>query len=71
MQFMRVHDAAELIRLEYVEMPGMHLTLWQAQRLWSLSEELCERALNMLIASGFLVRTRDGCYARPYSDSVT
>ena len=64
MVFMQVQDAMELIRLEYVEMPGLQLTFWQAQRLLRLSDEVCERALNGLICSGFLVRTADGRYAR-------
>ena len=68
MQFMQVEDAADLIRMEYAEMPRLQLTFWQAQRLWNLSEELCDRALNTLIGTGFLVRTRDGRYTRSDSD---
>ena len=61
-----LHGAAEeLIRAEYTEMPGLQLTFWQAQRLWNLSEERCERALSALLAAGFLVRSSDGCYMRP------
>ena len=48
------------MRMEYAEMPGLQLTLWQAQRLWNLSEEHCQRALGALIQSGFLVRTSAG-----------
>jgi hypothetical protein len=65
MVFMSVQDAVDLIRLEYAEIPGLQLTLCQAQRLWNLSDELCARALGALIRSGYLVRTPDGCYARP------
>lgn len=64
MQFMPIIDAVELIRLEYSELPELRLTFWQAQRLWSFSEELCERALTALITSGFLARTPDGAYIR-------
>jgi hypothetical protein len=71
MPFMQVQDAAELIRLEYAEMPGLQLTFWQAQRLWNLSNELCDRALNTLISQGFLVRTRDGRYKRRNSEQPT
>jgi len=71
MQFMQLQEATELIRLEYHEMPGLQLTFWQAQRLWNLSEDLCERALNTLIGSGFLRRTRDGHYVRPIADRVS
>ena len=62
MSIMQVEDAAELIQMEYAEMPGLKLTFWQARRLWNLSEELCERALATLTRSGFLVQTPDGAY---------
>ena len=68
MQNNQVQRAAELIRMEYSEMPGMQLTFWQAQRLWNLSEGLCDRALGLLTGSGFLVRTRDGLYKRPHPE---
>jgi hypothetical protein len=64
MQFMPIIEAVELIQMEYAEMPELKLTFWQAQRLWNFSEELCERALTALIASGFLARTADGAYVR-------
>jgi hypothetical protein len=68
---MQVEDAAELIRMEYAEMPDLRVTFWQAQRLWNLSDELCERALNRLIRKGFLVRMDDGRYARALCPSVS
>ena len=46
-----VEDAAELMQMEYAEMPGLKLTFWQARRLWNLSEDLCERALATLTRS--------------------
>lgn len=64
MQFMSLEEAVQLIQLEFAEMPTLKLTFWQAQRLWNLSEELCERSLRTLLASGFLERTRDGLYMR-------
>ena len=64
MVFMQVQDAMELIRLEYAETPELQLTFWQAQHLWCLSDELCERALDGLVRTGFLVRTPEGRYAR-------
>ena len=68
MRFMPVQDAMELIRLEYAEMPGLQVTARQAQRLWCLSDELCARALEGLVCSGFLVRKPNGTYARPHVD---
>jgi hypothetical protein len=64
MPFMPIVDAVELIQMEYAELPELRLTFWQAQRLWNLSEELCERSLAALMASGFLARTSDGSYVR-------
>lgn len=64
MPSLHVEDAVELIQMEYAEMPGMKLTFWQAQRLWNLSDELCQRALAVLIRSGFLAETPDGFYVR-------
>ena len=39
---------------EYLEMPGLQLTLKQAQRLWGLDEETCARSLAFLVENGFL-----------------
>ena len=68
MQIAQVEDAAELIQMEYAEMPGLKLTFWQARRLWNLTDDLCERALATLTRSGFLVQTADGAYIRRGSD---
>jgi hypothetical protein len=68
MQPIHIDRAADLIRTEYVEMPGLQLTFWQAQRLWNLTEDLCDGALAVLVESGFLVRTRDGRYRRPHPE---
>jgi hypothetical protein len=70
MAVLRVEDAVECIRMDYAEMPGLHLTFWQAQRLWNLSPEVCDRALSLLIVSGFLVRSRDGCYRRRHPERL-
>ena len=52
------------IRGECLEMPGLKLTLPQAQRLWHLRERECEGLLGALIDSKFLSRKSDGRYAR-------
>ena len=47
-------DARERIRSDYEEMPGLCVTLTQAQRLWSLDESTCVVALNDLMSEGYL-----------------
>ena len=48
------------IRAEYAEMPGLCLTLAQAQRLWAVEWQTCEAVFRTLIAHGFLrVTTKD------------
>ena len=59
-------DQMALARLvsEYLEMPGLRLTLAQAQRLMGLGEAECGRTLDALVQSGFLFRSTDGLYGR-------
>ena len=52
------------IRGEYVEMPDLKLTNWQACRLWNLDAYLCDDILTALVEEGFLTRTDDGAYLR-------
>jgi hypothetical protein len=52
------------VRAEYLEMPGLRLTVSQAQRLCGIEERLCETLLDLLVEERFLRRTRDGAYAR-------
>ncbi len=61
---MTVADAVELLRMEYAEMPGLALTVWQAQKLCNVSSELSHGALRILLESGFLKRTAEGRYMR-------
>ena len=57
------------VRAEFLEMPGLRLTMPQARRFWGLEEELCEAILSRLVEARFLRRTRDGAFAR--HDSAT
>ncbi len=50
------------VQAEFLEMPGLCLTLNQAQRLWNLQPRTCERLLNSLIDSRFLRRTSRGLF---------
>ena len=52
------------IRAEYLEMPGLRLTLELAQRLCGVERALCMAVLDALVANKFLCVKRDGTYAR-------
>ena len=52
------------IRAEYLEMPGLQLTLGQAQRLCGVERALCQRVLDALVAAEFLCIKANGAYAR-------
>ncbi|HXH24444.1 MAG TPA: hypothetical protein VNI78_04280 [Vicinamibacterales bacterium] len=56
------------VRSEYIEMPGLRLTLAQAQRLWGLDRAACDALLGALVEAKFLFKTRDGAFVR--SDNV-
>lgn len=51
-------------RAEFLEMPGMHLSLPQAQRLFGLRRDICQRILDTLVREGFLCTLGRGVYAR-------
>ena len=57
-------DWLHLIRAEYLEIPGLHLTKKQVQRLWSLDQAVCEELLDALVDVRFLRRTQNGAYVR-------
>ena len=49
-----------IVRGEFLEIPGLHLTKRQIQRLWGLDAAMCDA----LVAAGFLRQTHKGGYAR-------
>jgi hypothetical protein len=57
-------EALRRARAEYLEMPGLRLTVAQAARLWHLDIASCEGVLATLVQSKFLVKTRREAYAR-------
>jgi hypothetical protein len=50
------------VESEYREMPGLSLTLAQAQRLWGLDRRTCEFVLTTLTDRRVLNRTTKGTY---------
>jgi hypothetical protein len=52
------------IRGEYLEMPGLQLTLAQVQRLCGVEGTLCKAVLDALVDAKFLCVKPNGVYAR-------
>ena len=52
------------VRAEYLEMPGLRLTVEQAQRLCGLERALCKMVLDALVDDRFLCVKSDGVYSR-------
>ena len=52
------------VRAEFLEMPGLRLTPWQAARLWSIDDTTALALLRSLTDAGFLSRTVSGAFVR-------
>jgi hypothetical protein len=59
-----MHALASRVRAEFVEMPGLRLTLPQASRLWGLEPPACRDVIDVLVGSAFLRWTAAGAVAR-------
>ena len=57
-------SAVRQVKAEFLEMPGLTLTVAQASRLWSFEAGFCLAVLGALEESRFLVRTRSSAFAR-------
>jgi hypothetical protein len=60
----QIEQWSQIVRGEYLEIPGLNLTRSQFQRLWGLDAALCDRLLEHLVASHFLERTSRGGFVR-------
>ena len=58
------------IRAEYLEMPGMSLTLDQVQRLCGIELSTCRMVLDSLVATKFLHVKAGGAYVRLTAEST-
>jgi hypothetical protein len=54
----------ELVEAEYAEMPGLSVTLLQAQRLWAVDRRTCEEVFSRLVRNGALRMTTKGQFVR-------
>jgi hypothetical protein len=59
-----VADWLQIVRGEFAEVPGLHLTKRQFQRLWGLDCDTCDTLLNVLVNQKFLRETSDHSYVR-------
>jgi hypothetical protein len=59
-----MRDLTRRIQGEYAEMPGLSITLVQAQRLLGIDEPTCAAVFQTLIGRGVLRRTPQGRYIR-------
>lgn len=61
---MHITEWLQLIRAEYLEIPGLRLTKPQVQRLWGLDHVTSEALLSALVDVKFLRRTPQDAYVR-------
>jgi len=52
------------VRGEFIEMPGLQLTMAQASRLWGLDITSCRNVVDVLVESAFLRWTAGGKIVR-------
>ena len=57
-------NALRRAQAEFLEMPGLQLTVAQASRLWHFDSALCSAVLSRLVEQRFLVQTRNHLFAR-------
>ena len=59
-----VEHWAQIVRGEYLEIPGLLLTRTQVQHLWGLDSVTSDGVLEALLAARFLQRTDTGAFVR-------
>ena len=70
MDSMTTYAACQRIQTEYIEMPDLKLTVAQVRRLCDLRADVCEAAVRVLVANGFLWRAANGALLRRRRDTV-
>jgi hypothetical protein len=53
-----------LVRAEYEELPDLHLTRAEVERLWGLDPTTAEAILSTLVSTGVLRKTTRGGYIK-------
>lgn len=65
---MNFAKAADRIRSDFNEMPGLELTIGQGVRLWNLGADDCRNVLDALVDAGFLQWTTRRTIVRAGND---
>jgi hypothetical protein len=60
----RVQDA-------FLDIPGLSMTLEQAQRLFHIDRATCQALFDILTESAVVTRTQDGAFVRPMPHGVS
>jgi hypothetical protein len=60
----RTNDMLRRIQGEFLEMPGLQLTVAQASRLWGCESGACAQLLASLVEVNFLFQTGRGTFIR-------
>ena len=61
---MEFHSLVHRVRNEFIEMPGLQLTLAQAARLWGLDRDASRLVIDALVEASFLRWTPNGTVIR-------
>ena len=59
-----IYEWGQLLRAEYLEMPGLALSKPQARRLWGLDAKTCDVLLEQMVSAKFLRKTPADLYVR-------
>ncbi len=51
---MESHTLVTRVRAEFIEMPGLRLTMKQATRLWGMDDTVCRSVVESLVQASFL-----------------
>ena len=60
----QVRELIDRVAAEYAEMPGLSLTLPQAERLWSIDSVTCRAVFGALMRGNIVRRNPRGKYVR-------
>jgi len=61
---MEHHRLVHRVKSEFIEMPGLQLTLPQAARLWGLDHDASRQVIDSLVEVSFLRWTAQGTVVR-------